>query len=655
MDINNNIIPGEYGYINWNEVPHGLKHTRSVNTESTTPSRKPPAPKKRRDKVKKKQDRQSSLNSTQDTLQDQINLQLQATHLLDDDNIYINSIIGNGLPTHTHEEFGPATSPSSFDGSGVSSQDEQNPIWSDKDEMPIVDTVTLQERVNQLEFALKEKEMELNQYKQHITFPTQYIKDCARQAFQNKFTDEINEDIIMLYLLQPSTSKSTDNNLTLPHAIVRFHQEWNKCLLQNSNPTDKKKNPVNQTRNNQDISNYQSTTQSQYEKLSCGSAIYISAASTTSSGVRPLPAPPQVHPDNLDLKIDAEMKWNLIEQYLNDYVPQTTSNSTSTNNNNDTSNNNTNNNNSNTNNNNNNNANNSLMDNSAKNDAMVASNKLSEAEKVIVKEAARQCFICFDGKMIIESESDRLEYLQEHCSLPPSSLSAAVECFKLELEKVRNKTKKQLLRFQNYNTEKWDQPIEKVCYLILGKDRWERLSSREKTLITGKYAYLRTNLEDLKKRNAKIKWDKLQDDFERHIKGYENNWIGLCGYWINNDQLRFERRKCLEGGSSSSSPTPSSVIPNNNNNNNNHHHQTMDNNNNTLTTPLSIIKSDNTNINNQNNTNNLYENNLPTPMSSSSPATHIPSMNTPLTPSLSVITEQDYLTGHSPCLDPFFT
>lgn len=105
----------------------------------------------------------------------------------------------------------------------------------------------------------------------------------------------------------------------------------------------------------------------------------------------------------------------------------------------------------------------------------------------------------------------------------------------------------QLLRFQNYNTEKWDQPIDKVCYLILGKSRWEKLSSRERTLITGKYAFLRGRLEDLKKRNAKIKWDKLQDEFERWVQSYEKaNWESLCYHFLLKDQIRFGQRKELE-------------------------------------------------------------------------------------------------------------
>ncbi|CAO3595470.1 unnamed protein product [Absidia cylindrospora] len=185
-----------------------------------------------------------------------------------------------------------------------------------------------------------------------------------------------------------------------------------------------------------------------------------------------------------------------------------------------------------------------------------ANTKLTETESLAVKETAKQCFMSFNGKMIIENEADRLEYLQEHChTLTPSSLPAAVDYFKQELEKVRNKTKKQLLRFQNYNTEKWDQPIEKVCYLILGKSRWEKLSDREKKLITGKYAFLRIKLEELKKRNAKIKWDKLQDDFERCAKpNEEDNYDTLCGYWLSVDQARFEQRKEME---SQSPPTTS--------------------------------------------------------------------------------------------------
>jgi hypothetical protein len=155
--------------------------------------------------------------------------------------------------------------------------------------------------------------------------------------------------------------------------------------------------------------------------------------------------------------------------------------------------------------------------------------------------------------------------------LTPSSLTTAVDFFKQELEKVRNKTKKQvslccscrwsslltscniqLLRFQNYNTEKWDQPIEKVCYLILGKNRWEKLSNRERTLITGKYAFLRVRLEDLKKRNAKIKWDKLQDEFERFVQSYEKiNWESLCYHFLLKDQIRFEQRKELESRTNS--------------------------------------------------------------------------------------------------------
>ncbi|KAI8093492.1 uncharacterized protein BX664DRAFT_108583 [Halteromyces radiatus] len=245
----------------------------------------------------------------------------------------------------------------------------------------------------------------------------------------------------------------------------------------------------------------------------------------------------------LNEKVDTDARQSLFDQYINGTIsqqssPSITSLANSPNNN--TSNNNN---------------SNSVEDNITSSDT-----KLTEVEILAVKEAAKQCFMSFDGKMIIESESDRLEYLQEHChGLSPSSLSIAADYFKQELEKVRNKTKKQLLRFQNYNTEKWDQPIGRVCYLILGKSRWEKLSDREKILITGKYAFLRKHLEDLKKRNAKIKWDKLQDQFERTVNAHgPDNWDLFCGYWLSLDQERYERRKEWES-SSSKAPAPATV------------------------------------------------------------------------------------------------
>ncbi|CAO3626471.1 unnamed protein product [Cunninghamella echinulata] len=235
-NTNNNIIE-DYSFLNdwkpdeqyidnsfYEQLPHGSKHKypASVATHSTTKSRKPPAQKKRRE-----QDQQQQQPLDQ---QDQLQLQLQATHLFDDDDIYINSIIG--LPKH--EEFGPGTSPSSFEDSGISSQDEHNHIWTttatDKDKVPILDTIiTLEQKIKDLELSLKEKEMELSQYQQHVSFPVQYIKECARQAFQNKYSDELTEETIKLYLLQPSSSKSNDI-LSLPLAIGRFQQEWNKYL-----------------------------------------------------------------------------------------------------------------------------------------------------------------------------------------------------------------------------------------------------------------------------------------------------------------------------------------------------------------------------------------------------------------------------------------
>ncbi|KAI8328268.1 hypothetical protein BC941DRAFT_519356 [Chlamydoabsidia padenii] len=114
-----------------------------------------------------------------------------------------------------------------------------------------------------------------------------------------------------------------------------------------------------------------------------------------------------------------------------------------------------------------------------------------------------------------------LEYLQEHChALIPSSLTIAVDYFKQELEKVRNKTKKQIR-----------------------KSRWDKLTEQERTLITGKYVFQRCRLEDLKKRNAKIQWDKLQNEFDRYGK---DNWESISVNWLLQDRHWFEQRKKLE-------------------------------------------------------------------------------------------------------------
>ncbi|KAI8334584.1 hypothetical protein BC941DRAFT_431607 [Chlamydoabsidia padenii] len=402
----------------------------------------------------------------------------------------------------------------------------------------------LQRQVTELQHILVEKEKELELYRKYMHFPIDFVKERARETYDQRQqeggndVDDLTTDMVLLSLLH-SPSKPSDS-VALPFAMKLFHQEWmKKSGKKSSQKGIKKEKPTDQQ-----LQSHQDTRSIvTWEKLSSlGSAIYISASSSNTPSNRSFMAMSattgsriQMIAGTLNQQVDKDARKVLFEQYINGTISQQASSITSSptissrNNNSGTP--------------------SSSNTNHDNDDTHITGKmKLTESECLAVKETAKQCFMSFDGKMIIENEADRLEYLQEHChALTPSSLTIAVDYFKQELEKVRNKTKKQLLRFQNYNTEKWDQPIEKVCFLILGKSRWDKLSERERTLITGKYAFLRCRLEDLKKRNAKIKWDKLQDEFDRHVQCYgKDNWESISANWLLQDRHRFEQRKKLE-------------------------------------------------------------------------------------------------------------
>ncbi|SAL96385.1 hypothetical protein [Absidia glauca] len=548
---------------NYNDpLAQGTKHkyASSVSTHSTTQSRRPPAPKKRREQLQHHQ---------------------HTTPLINDDEVSVSAFLSelnhDDYAQRQHQDittppddFGTikTCSPPCFQDTGTSPPDEISDWLQQDDEDTIMKNMLLQRQVTELQHILMEKEKELELYRKYMHFPIDFVKERARETFdqrQQECANDLNDlttDMVLLSLLH-SPSKPSDN-VALPFAMKLFHQEWARKLG--------KKSSHKSSKNKEDRSSHQNLVGQQlqsnqdtgsivtWEKLSSlGSgmsylimqydqtltlflAIYISASSTTTPSNRSFMAMSATTGSRIKMiagtinqKVDKDARQELFDQFINGTIsqqsPSISSSPTISSRNNNSS------------------SPNSSNTNHDHDDTHNAGNiKLTEIESLAVKETAKQCFMSFEGKMIIENESDRLEYLQEHChALTPSSLTTAVDFFKQELEKVRNKTKKQLLRFQNYNTEKWDQPIEKVCYLILGKNRWEKLSNRERTLITGKYAFLRVRLEDLKKRNAKIKWDKLQDEFERFVQSYEKiNWESLCYHFLLKDQIRFEQRKELE-------------------------------------------------------------------------------------------------------------
>ncbi|ORX53203.1 hypothetical protein DM01DRAFT_1336392 [Hesseltinella vesiculosa] len=383
-------------------------------------------------------------------------------------------------------------------------------------------------RMEELKLINREQQQKLEIYQQQLRFPTTIVKEAVAKAIEDRViqsTDELNEDLITQLLL--SSWMNPKESLSLPFAIRQFRDEWKK---QAKNLGSLSKKPSKQALVKSEST---PTSSKQHSTPLKDGAIYITAAASTAtssqhsfvaisttsgSRVRMIASASKVEDDNV---IDDDTRRNLFEQFINGTIPsprtlpsppETTA---------------------------------SPQD----SQSHQGESKLTEAEEGAIKETTRKCFMAFDGKMIIESETERMEYLETNCPMiPPASRLSAAEFFKSELEKIRNKTKKQLLRHQNYSTDKWDRPIEEVCLLIVGKHRWERMAKDERYLICGKYAFLRMELENIRDRKAKVKWDKLQDEFERYVKGYKGGWEQLCGYWISKDRQRFDQRKVHDIG-----------------------------------------------------------------------------------------------------------
>ncbi|KAI8063539.1 hypothetical protein BC940DRAFT_306973 [Gongronella butleri] len=415
---------------------------------------------------------------------------------------------------------------------------------------PVDQVQELQMQLEELKIANQEQQRQLDAYHQQLRFTPSIVKEAATRSIEERLitnTDELTEETISHHLMTAWINPK--DSLTLPFAIRLFRDEWKKQA---------KEKTLNKRPSNQALAKVKTeplnTKESSPVFKDEGGAIYITASTanssqqsflaiSTTSGSRVRMIAATVNDPSRRQAVDDETKNGLMHQFLEDGTnasPHTLP---------------------------------SPPDSApSPQDTPHLDSKLNDAEIVAVKEVTRKCFMSFQGKMIIESQTERLDYLEKHCPVvAPISRVAAAEFFKSELEKVRNKTKKQLLRHQNYSTEKWNKPIQEVCALIVGKPVWDRMTKQEQCLISGKYAFLRIELENIRDRQAKVKWDKLQDEFERYVHGYDGGWEQLCGYWISKDTTRYNQRMAAEQActthtpetmpSSSPVPPPSQPLP----------------------------------------------------------------------------------------------
>ncbi|KAI8093491.1 uncharacterized protein BX664DRAFT_329834 [Halteromyces radiatus] len=186
----------------------GIKHkyASSVSTQSTTQSRRPPAPKKRREQHQQQQQQQLQ------QLQQQQEQQQQHTPLLNDDNVSLSAFNPDHnpggydiQPQEQPENAGLTFSPSSFQDSGVSSPDDINEWLRHDDEENILKLMTLQRQLTDLQQVLLEKEQELELYRQYMHFPIQFVKERARQTYDQEKEkgneiDNLSIDIILVIL-----------------------------------------------------------------------------------------------------------------------------------------------------------------------------------------------------------------------------------------------------------------------------------------------------------------------------------------------------------------------------------------------------------------------------------------------------------------------